>query len=254
MERQSERKNNRSKAVIIIVAMLLMVALVVGMGAMTYSKYITSGTTGDQTATAAKWGFVVTVNANNLLGKNYDKGTGDLATIVTSEGVAVKASSSTNVVAPGTTGSMTITISGSAEVLAKLSISSTSAISEIHFGDYYPVVWTLTEGSSTIARGKLETVIAKLKTTDTDANLTPGTTYEKNYTLTWEWAFSNDEATSVKETLIGYKAAEKGYDDIKDLYVGTTQLSSIVATSDDYGAIVTKMSFDLTVSVEQIQE
>ena len=50
-------KSRKNKKMLVAVAMILMIALVAGMGAMTYSKYITSGTTGEQTATAAKWGF-----------------------------------------------------------------------------------------------------------------------------------------------------------------------------------------------------
>lgn len=264
MERQSERKNNRSKAVIIIVAMLLMVALVVGMGAMTYSRYITSESTGSQTATVAKWGFVVTVDANNLLGKNYDKGSGDLATIVTSDGVAVSASSS--VVAPGTTGSMTITVSGRAEVLAQLKISSSG--DEIRLGDYRPIKWTLKKGDAVVGTdgNKLENLtLAQLndKISQTNEKFTPNpsTDYSVTYTLSWKWDFGSDDETNAKDTIIGYKQAGKAYNDIKDLKVGVKVLGELVSAdnynkiaTDNSGHVVTEMSFDLTVSVEQIQE
>ena len=51
-----------------IVAVVLMVALVVGMGAMTYARYISSYDSGEQIATAAKWGFVVNADTTNLFG------------------------------------------------------------------------------------------------------------------------------------------------------------------------------------------
>lgn len=235
MEKQSERKNNRSKAVIIIVAMLLMVALVVGMGAMTYSRYITSGTTGDQTATAAKWGFVVTVDANNLLGTNYTKESGDLATIVTSDGVAVKASSTGNVVAPGTTGSMTITVNGSAEVLAALEIKAES-LKEIFYKksdsdvEYYPVKWSLSEetGGSILSNVSLKDITDELA--EQNQTFDANTPYNKNYTLTWSWALdsNNDE----KDTAIGKAAA---------------------GTTEEGATINAEMTFKITVSIKQVQ-
>lgn len=251
-------KNKKSKKPLIVVAMILMIGLVAGMGAMTYSRYITSGTTGTQTATAAKWGFVVTVNATDLFATDYSVAEGaTLATKVAENGVAVKTKSTANIVAPGTTGSMTISISGSAEVLAKLSITTIGEVNEIFLGDYYPVVWKLTDGGTFNVSGKLSDVLASL--TGTSTTFSAGESYNINYTLSWEWpletgATDDEKATNnAKDTLIGYKAEEKGYADIKDTYVGSKLLSEVV-TSENYGAIVTEMSFNLQISVEQIQK
>lgn len=251
-------KNKKSKKPLIVVAMILMIGLVAGMGAMTYSRYITTTKSGTQTATAAKWGFVVTVNATDLFATDYSVAEGaTLATKATGEGVAVNASSTANVVAPGTKGSMTISISGSAEVLAKLSITTTETPTEIHLGDYYPVVWTLTDGDKLNESGKLSTVLASLS--GTSATFDAGTSYSKTYTLSWEWALEtgendDDKATNnAKDTLIGYKAAGKEYADISNTYVGSKLLSEVVASVTAYNAIVTQMSFNLQISVEQIQ-
>lgn len=251
-------KNKKSKKPLIVVAMILMIGLVAGMGAMTYSRYITSGTTGTQTATAAKWGFVVTVNATDLFATDYSVAEGaTLATKVAGDGVAVNASSAANVVAPGTTGSMTISISGSAEVLAKLSITTIGDVSQIHLGDYYPVVWKLTDGGELIVSGELSYVLDTLLGTST--TFSAGDSYDKYYTLSWEWpletgATDDEKATNnAKDTLIGYKAQNKGYADIKDTYVGSKLLSEVV-TSVNYGEIATVMSFNLQISVEQIQK
>lgn len=259
MEKQSERKNNRSKAVIIVIAMLLMVALVVGMGAMTYSRYITSDTTGDQTATAAKWGFVVTVNADNLFGTDYTLETGSsLATKVTSDGVGVAVNAESSVVAPGTTGSMTISITGSAEVLAKLTIDFGNTVQEIHYGDYYPVEWTLSEGNTKKVVGKLSDVVDYFNNDSNNPKITAGDdTFEREYTLTWEWELGSDDDTNAKDTIIGYKASGKAYNEIENSYIGTKKLGDLVS-SDNYNTesafIVTQMSFNMTVSIEQIQE
>ena len=58
----------KNKKLFMVVAIVLMLGLVAGMGAMTYSRYATKYDAPPQSATAAKWGFVVTANAENLFG------------------------------------------------------------------------------------------------------------------------------------------------------------------------------------------
>ena len=67
-------KNNqrKNKKALVLVAMILMIGLVAGMGAMTYSRYISAGKVENVAATAAKWGFIVNVNADNVFGSDYD--------------------------------------------------------------------------------------------------------------------------------------------------------------------------------------
>lgn len=257
-----KNKSRKSKKLLVVVAVVLMLGLVVGMGAMTYSKYVTSGTTGTQTATAAKWGFVVTVNANDLFATDYTKlGDATLATkaTATGTGVAVHASSTANVVAPGTTGSMTITISGRAEVLAQLTIKLDGSSSDIYCDTYHPVKWTLTKQGVTtttiVENETLEGLNTALASMD-DTKFTPGTDTDITaiYTLTWKWDLANSEAdANVKDTVIGYKAFGKfSYADISGKYVGSTLISDKISEAV-YNNISTQMSFNLLVSVEQIQ-
>lgn len=233
MEKQSERKNNRSKAVIIVIAMLLMVALVVGMGAMTYSRYITSDTTGSQTATAAKWGFVVTVDASNILGKSYKATAENTLATVDSTGVAVKVIGDANVVAPGTTGSMTISINGSAEVLAALEITAVG-LQEISYtkdeSTYNPVKWSLSEQTdgSILSNVKLSDITSKLA--EQNKTFEANTPYNKKYTLTWSWDL--DSGNDEKDTAIG---------------------KAVAGTTESGATIVTEMTFSISVSVKQVQ-
>lgn len=246
---------SRKNKMLLVVAIVVMVCLVIGMGVMTYSKYITEGST-SQNATAAKWGFVVNVNADTFFGRNYNA-TADntLATVVTTDGVAVKASESAgNIVAPGTSGSMTISISGSAEVLSKLTFSHTGDIKEIFVSGttvYNPIKWTLNDGTSDlVTNGTLAAVIAKLESTN--ATIEAGDSYTKNYTITWKWDLNGGD--DARDTLIGYKAAGKTYDDIKNLSVGGTALNTIVTNAEAYNnGIATELAFNLSIKVEQIQ-
>ncbi len=270
-----ENKSNKSKKLLVIVAMVLMVALIAGMGAFTYSRYITSGTTGSQNATAAKWGVVVNVDATNLFSKKYAllAGTGSesLAQVTTSteSGIAVNATGDTSVVAPGATGSMTISVSGSAEVKSKLTITNSGITTEFGFPNYNPIKWTLTktapndEGTSVtntlVDKGTLEAVLHSLESFET---FNAGKSYDVTYTITWEWVLGSGNDTNAKDTLIGYKAAGKTYADIKDITIGTTKLGDLITDGETEEAKETayndtffqlKIPIELTVSVEQVQ-
>lgn len=255
-------KLRKNKKILVAVAMVLMIALVAGMGAMTYSRYITSGKTGEQTATAAKWGFVVTVDADNLFASDYKKdGANAVAKVDDSGDIVVNGTADTKVVAPGTTGSMTINISGKAEVNAKLTIKKAdgSALTEIKYGDYNPVKWTLNDGSTTTQYATLNEVINALSATS--QVLAAGTEYNKNYTLSWEWPLEtattglNGTNRNVEDTLIGFKANGTPWSDVAETYVGDYQIGSDLADTEAvYNAIQTTMSFSLVVSVEQTQE
>lgn len=260
-------RNNNSRRLMAIIAVVLMVCLILAMGAVTFAKYITSGTTGDQTATAAKWGFVVNVDANKLLGKEY-KGPG-LAKIDGTGTVAVQASTDAtqNILGPNTTGSVNFTISGTAEVLAQLkisigAISGKDAVEEIHVGDYYPVKWTLKKGDTVVKVGEEE--LKDMKLGDINVKLgtgvletiNAGTSVESiTYTLSWEWALTGEGVDNAKDTAIGYKANSTDYSNIKDTaIIGTgAEGEEVPIKKEVYDAIVTTMSFNLIISVEQIQ-
>ena len=261
----------KKKKFLTLVATGLMACLVAAMGGMTYSKYITSTKTGDQQATAAKWGFVMTANTDNLFGEMYDNTAKDgaPATITTtSTGISVKADTANDdettkfIVAPGTSGSMTIAISGTAEVRAqlKLTASGTDTLSEICLknyngseANYYPIKWTLKNGDSIVGTpGKLADVLASLAATSQiiEAN----TTYEKNYTLSWEWPLEQGADTAAKalnntyDTIIGYMSYGRTWSDIGGKYVGDLKEAEYVNTN-----IITGISFNIDVTIEQIQ-
>ena len=258
-----EKKKRKNRQPIIVVAMLLMVALVVGMGAMTYSRYVSSFNSVQQ-ATAAKWGYVITANADSLFGTQYGEDNADKqATIDETGKIVVKASADGKVVAPGTTGSMTITVSGQAEVRAKLTIevatgATTIMADGILIGNstYTPVEWTVTKNSSGVETTETGADLsACLNTLVADATYAPNSTeLDDTYTIEWAWALNDDnDDASAKDTIIGYAAAEKSWNDVKDaLLPGNKKVSDYIGETD-YGEIVTQLSFSLSVTIEQIQ-
>lgn len=215
----AQKKDNRKS--IFVIGLLLLLVAVIGFGGYTLSKYVTEKKeTGS--ASVAKWGFTVTSDAKNLFGKEYKwDGTNSIVNAETGT-VTVKANTSAgNIVAPGTTGSMTFTIAGSAEVKAKVEIALTvnnDVVLEYKKGEvagtYKPVKWalkkTVGETTTTVVENKtlaeLKTELAKL-----NATVEAGADYANAATYTIEWAWSFDGTTANADankldTLLGWKA------------------------------------------------
>lgn len=250
MNNTKSRKNSKP---LILVAMLLMIALVLGMGAMTYSKYVSEQKVPAKQATAAKWGYVVTVNAENLFGSAYESGVTTTVNAATNEVLATADIGGNRglVVAPGTSGYMTITVTGSSEVRAALTIDVVGTPEEIYLKkngseDYYPVVWTLTNESTTPATelesGKLSDVIAKLESASSTLN--PGGTASVNYKLSWEWADHVDAATDTKDTAIGLYATSGDVAAVNTA-LGLNDANKVTECNPD-------LTFEIIVKVEQV--
>lgn len=254
-----EKKKRKNRKPLIVVAMLLMVALVVGMGAMTYSRYVSSFNSGVQQATAAKWGFVVKADASKLFGDDY-KGSGLAAVTDEASDLVVSATDDANIVAPGTTGYITIDITGSAEVLAQLTVTVNNAtLKEIDYKGYNPVTWTLYNNDAPVAGAQnvtLATALSKLS----GAEIPAGTTANYKYKLEWKWALgaSDDNDTNIKDTVIGIKAANATYTEElgKTLLADGTTLKdqfTVGSEATEFAAIKTVLAFELSIKLEQIQ-
>lgn len=248
MRQTNTRKKNNLRSMIIVALLLLLVA-VIGFGGYTLSKYVSNKTEGG-TAQVAKWGYTVEADATNLFGKNYKFATD--SSVVTNEtaNLTVSSSSTAKLVAPGTSGYMTFSIKGTAEVLAEVDIEFT-ATSDIKLNytkggvagtPYMPVKWTLKKGTTTLVDGKtLADVAAELNKNSYDviydANVTA---INDEYTLSWSWAFENTENTDSNDldTLLGM-IANNGTVTTNGEFVKTEGTS-------------TTISFELKMSVVQL--
>ena len=240
-----------------------MIGLVAGMGAMTYARYISTGTHADQ-ATAAKWGFVVNVDTSKLFSTDYVQD-GDYSKPTANDaGVAINAANQS--LAPGSTGSLTVSVSGSAEVLAELVISL-YVTKNIHLDTYYPVKWSLATqtGSNTPvavdgATGlALDAFQAKLATLSRTINA--GDSLDVKYVISWAWDFNGDnsdeaEAASIKDTLIGYKAQGALYENLANALAPNVTYYQEHITEANYGSasyLSYTLAFTFTATVQQIQ-
>ena len=237
-----EKRKQNAKKVTVIAAVILMFSLVIGMGAFTYAKYVSTQETGNQNATAAKWGIVISADAS-MFGTDYTKGDGANATVVAGgAGVAVKATSTAKIVAPGTEGSLTVTVNGTAEVLSKLTFESTADWTDISVKEndtvYNPIKWTLKKGDTAVTGAENVTLaVLKTKLLALTEKYDAGTSISQTYTISWVWAF--EQNNNGADTAIGYKSANT-----------TESLDKIDSKYTDFS---TTISLAFTVKVEQIQ-
>lgn len=253
---QNTQKNSNKKSVFVIALLLLLVA-VIGFGGYTMSKYISSKSD-NGTASVAKWGFEVTAKGDGLFGKEYKYDAGKSASVVnTASGVTLTVSAASagegversNLVAPGTTGSMTFSITGTAEVRSKIEVSLTGndvvlkyTATGVANGEYAPVKWTLKKKGVTTAlvdNGSfkdLQDGLAGLSATVVEANAAYANAGE--YTIEWAWAF-------------------EGGNDALDTFLGTIANKPATTTDGTYTkaeGTSTAISFNLSVSVAQVKE
>lgn len=248
----TQKKRNARSAV--VVGLLLLLAAVIGFGGYTLAKYVSSKQDAGS-ANVAKWGFTVTADSTSLFGDKYKKGTD--ASVVTTDADAtftVKATSAgTNVVAPGTTGSMTFAVKGTAEVRAQINLefTVTNDVKLVYTAGgaeqtYAPVKWTLKKGGTALVTdGTLADVEEKLNADDvkTVTYEAGATAVNDEYTLSWAWAFDdNDEL----DTLLGMVANN---DSVDGAFVNG---NSTAVTGD--GKTSTSIGFTLNISVTQLAE
>lgn len=250
----AQKKDNRKS--IFVIGLLLLLVAVIGFGGYTLSKYVTKKNASGK-ASVAKWGFTVNADATNLLGKEY-KYNGANSTVNGDQGITVKAKTSEgNIVAPGTTGSMTFSIGGTAEVKAaievKMNVTSdvvlkykTTAAPETTPVEYYPVKWALkkTVGATTTTVVENKT-LAQLRDELANLNATveAGAEYANAATYTIEWAWDFD-------------ANGVGTNDALDTFLGKIA-NDAGATDDTYtkqDGTSTIFEFTLDISVTQVKE
>ncbi len=269
-----DKKTNKKTRGIIIAAMVLLLIAIMCFCGVTFARYITKSSVPTQQATVAKWGFVVSANAENLFGKGYNKG--EIVAKPDEAGAVVDVKAATSTVAPGTKGEMTFGVTGSAEVLAQLKMTvkadTLKDISLTQGGDVYtPIKWKLEKGTdgttygTEVAKGTLSEIVNKVN--EINSTIKIGESVSDYYKLSWEWVFDTDadsEDDDVKDTILGYAAkatsAEQTFGNYKVSAKATNGTVTVIdtkgttETTDDvtYTAII-DINFDLSIIVMQIQ-
>lgn len=250
MRQTNTRKKNNLRSMIIVALLLLLVA-VIGFGGYTLSKYVSNKTEGGK-AQVAKWGYTVEADATKLFGTNYKFDTASSVVTTDTENLTVSSSSTANLVAPGTSGSMTFSIKGSAEVKAKVSIEVTD-VTDIVLkytnngvavaAPYTPVKWTLKKGGTPVVTGTLAEIAAELNNDKYDITYNPNSAEINDvYTLSWAWNFGTAAVTENDhlDTLLG-------------MYAKDNALNKNGTYAVDAGTS-TEVKFTLKISVTQLAQ
>ncbi len=199
----------KSRALKIAVAMLALAIMTSCLVAGTFAKYSTLKT-GTDNARAAKFGVVLYVAASEseVFSNEYANGDGT---------VTVKSSSP--VVAPGTKGETTFSITGQPEVNTSINIDLV-VNDYVYYKvenavNYDPIKFTLWQiGDETgditpVKIGETAGINEISKTIDqlVDTKEDAGTVLNRKYKLTWEWAFEGGHIVDEYDTILGDTAA-----------------------------------------------
>ncbi len=274
MEKNAKKTNKKP---FLVAGFALLLALIGCVGGVTYSKYISKTDVPSTQATVAKWGYVVTANSDKLFGEKYAKDGATNTAIVdpTNGKVIVSATSGTNVIAPGATGSMTITVNGTAEVMASLTIKIADGFKDISLSDattpnkntYNPLKWTATakvtvdsvEGATdTIAENK---TLSEVQTAlnSYSQKFETAKTIKAEFTLSYTWEFERTGAEATTTLVNSTVTPETTISsDEADTILGMLANGTISASDAQYGYASTwtaekTVSFSLSATLAQIQ-
>lgn len=247
-------KVKKNKAMRLASVLFVLTLLTSCMTAGTFAKY-TAKSEATATARVAKFGVDIEVNAETLFGEKY-KSAGEVASD-TDTGITVSASEM--VVAPGTKGSMTFTVSGNAETKVAVTAAmeniqevklttgtykDTNTQKEVTLAaDYYPVVWKLSKaGGTALVEGKLSDIEGYFTSFSKEINANENLADQfGTYTLSWEWKVdANDSA----DTLLGMLSADPTKVEKRD-----SGSNFVAVTPADYH--VTE-AFKFSISVTQV--
>ena len=234
--------NKKQKRTATIASMAALLAVVLGMGGQTFAKYITTNTTEAQTATVAKWGLVLNQkNETDAIFSDSYKNGDDTTTVDADDAV----------VAPGTSGTITYVIDGTAEVDAMITFSFVNYDPvELKFTPtggttvtYQPIVWTVNGDVIDPATWKLEKKDYKANTTAKSYEIVIG----------WSWDFS-DAAQGVTSTNDTYDTILGGITSIKNgAFEGNyTDTEGRFGTKDTMYTVDNTLSFSLKAVIEQV--
>ena len=215
----------KQKKTATLVGMFGLLALVLGMGGQTYAKYISNETVQATGATVAKWGLIVdTVDEDKIWGAKYAVDSGTTAKVTQNNtGLVVNATSDKKIVAPGTSGAMSITVDGVSEVKAKITIV-VDFTKQIHHGTYYPFSWTV--GTEEFKNIEATDVTKTYEVTPSSDDFT-----QIVFPISWEWALTGQGQNDTLDTELGNMAK-----------AGAAESGSSI-----------DVEFSVTVTMEQVQ-
>ena len=184
-------KNSRKITSILLACCALLMVAIAGLG-VTLAKYTKSAPARNDSARVAAFGVNLEWSAEGSIFK------AEYAADTTAEGItaAVKSANGTDaVIAPGTTGSVVLNLSGTSEVAFKLDISIIEQYSNnwkksaaTDADEYHPITYSVT---STAKAGDDDITLGQ--SGDFTTNIAPGVVLSGSITISWSWPFAGDD-------------------------------------------------------------
>lgn len=219
----------------------------------TYAKYVSNEGVTDE-ARVAKWNFYLDGDTGSST-SNYDINLFEDSYSLTNASdnaynYVVSSEPGVKVVAPGTSGSYGVSISGTAEVNYKVS-SSVTVINNVKTTDYNPIRFSIDGGNTWLSDEALETALTNKLSSDT--------VYPANYKLDkvgsgimWKWAFEKKEDGNIVDengTVLtaGVNGTPFVSDNEKDTLLAEQQNTIIISV----GVTVTQTTEEATPGYDQ---
>lgn len=268
-----ETKSRRNKKILIVSAMLVLLIAILCFAGTTLAKYITSKDVPTTSATVAKWGFLVDIEADGLFGDQYNAGEIVARAEDGSQSVTVDVAATTakhDVVAPGTSGKMTFHITGKAEVAAKIAVAATVTDVSLKKADgtvvYAPIKWTLKQNkkADSFADGNADvTVLVDAKDAATlatelgkiNANeIAPNAEFANAayYELSWSWAYETGATDDEKKTNNEYDTLLASATQTDGATTATVKYKEGTDAEEELTATYA-ISFGMSITVEQVR-
>lgn len=196
----------------LLVAVLLTTCAISG----TFAKYVTSATSEDQ-ARVAYWGFQSTnaIDITGLFANSYSSANGE----------TVKSEDGKDVIAPGTTNTVTFAFAygetataNAPEVAYDFTVSVDGSYCDTAIANNANIIWYLDDVKQADWGTLLDSIKALSGEADGTARYMPGqlpaefTKADDPHTIKWEWVFSTDDAADANDTAMGNAAV---LDDVK---------------------------------------
>lgn len=191
MSKRHKKKRNgvMKKNIIILVLSLAIITISALTTGFAYAKLVKTAYGTTETATVARFGVTLTWGSEGLFSDNYTTAGGK---------TSVQMQDSAKGIAPGTSGSTTLTVGGESEI----SISLKIGVQATHTGwtltdgtEYMPIVFVIMKGDKylqadyTYATTKHTFAMSDMQNANIEMDtILAGTTLDQEYSIGWEWA------------------------------------------------------------------
>ena len=187
------------KAPLLYRVFLCLLCLVLVSAALFYyiqAKYVSGGGSESPEASVTRWGFTANINGDNMFGERYVAGEIETDTTLDDYSYDVRAKAESTVIAPDTSGYMSFSVKGSAEVDAQVVLKASGGDVKVTVTEgnstyeYRPIRWSLdvingANVTNEISNGTLEQLLERME--ELNPVIKAGNSVDVEYRVSWNW-------------------------------------------------------------------